>query len=100
MTGNASVFRSIELVAFYLRFGITLAHSANYYPQGNGLEESSNKNLIRIIRSNVVYVVSRIVSARVRNVTSRQHRQKMSKYVGKCRKTSKKYKNTHFFHFC
>jgi hypothetical protein len=31
-TDNTSVFRSVELVAFFLRFGITLAHSANYYP--------------------------------------------------------------------
>jgi hypothetical protein len=30
-TNNASVFRSIELVAFYLIFGITLSHLANYY---------------------------------------------------------------------
>jgi hypothetical protein len=30
-TDNASVFRSVELVAFFLRFGITLSHSANYY---------------------------------------------------------------------
>lgn len=27
-----------------------LAHSANYFPQGYGLAESSNKNLIRIIK--------------------------------------------------
>jgi hypothetical protein len=52
-TDNASVFRSVELVGFCLRFGITIAHSANYYPQGNGLAESSNKNLIRIIRRTV-----------------------------------------------
>ena len=25
-------------------------HSASYYPQGNGLAESSNKSLVRIIR--------------------------------------------------
>jgi transposase InsO family protein len=52
-TDTTSVFKSIELVAFCLRFGITLAHSTNYYPQGNGLAESSNKNLIRIIRRTV-----------------------------------------------
>jgi hypothetical protein len=40
-------------VAFCLRFGITLAHLANYYPQGNGLVESSNKNLIRIIKRTI-----------------------------------------------
>ena len=30
--------------------GIQLVHSTSYYPQGNGLAESSNKSLIRIIR--------------------------------------------------
>ena len=30
--------------------GIQLVHSTSYYPQGNGLAESSNKSLVRIIR--------------------------------------------------
>ena len=30
--------------------GIQLVHSTSYYPQGNGLVESSNKSLVRIIR--------------------------------------------------
>ena len=25
-------------------------HSSNYYPQGNGLVESSNKNLVRLLK--------------------------------------------------
>ena len=29
-------------------------YSANYYPQGNGLVESSNKNLIRILKKTVI----------------------------------------------
>ena len=29
--------------------GIQLVHSTSYYPQGNGLAESSNKSLVRII---------------------------------------------------
>jgi transposase InsO family protein len=49
-TDNASVFRSVELMTFCSQYNITLAHSTNYYPQGNGLAESSNKNLIRIIK--------------------------------------------------
>jgi hypothetical protein len=49
-TDNASVFRSVELLAFCSQYGITLAHAANYYPQGNDLAESSNKNIIMIIR--------------------------------------------------
>jgi len=30
--------------------GIKLVHSTSYYPQGNGLVESSNKSLIKIIK--------------------------------------------------
>jgi len=52
-TDNTSVSRSVELLAFCSKYGITLDHAANYYPQGNGLAESSNKNLIRIIRKTV-----------------------------------------------
>jgi transposase InsO family protein len=31
-------------------YNITLGHSTSYYPQGNGLVESSNKILTRIIK--------------------------------------------------
>jgi len=31
-------------------YSINLVHSTPYYPQGNELEKSSNKNLIRIIK--------------------------------------------------
>ena len=34
--------------------GIKLKYSANYYPQGNGLAKSSNKNLIKILKHTVV----------------------------------------------
>ena len=33
--------------------GIKLKYSASYYPQGNGLAESTNKNLIKIIKRTV-----------------------------------------------
>lgn len=49
------------------------------------------------ISINVDYIISGKVSAKVRNVNSRWQRQKISEYIGKCRKTSKKYKNNHFF---
>jgi hypothetical protein len=38
------------LAKFCEQFGIKLIHSTPYYPQGNGLAESSNKSLIRIIK--------------------------------------------------
>ena len=31
-----------------------LHYSTNYYPQGNGLAESTNKNLIRILKKTVI----------------------------------------------
>ena len=45
---NATYFSSIRLTAFSHEKGIKLHYSANYYPQGNCLAESTNKNLIRI----------------------------------------------------
>ena len=44
---NATYFSSITLTTFAHEKGIKLHYSANYYPQGNGLAESTNKNLIR-----------------------------------------------------
>ena len=47
---NAKYFSSIKMTEFALEYGIKLKHSANYYPQGNGLAESTNKNLVNIIK--------------------------------------------------
>ena len=51
---NAKYFSSIKLTAFSHDKGIKLCYSANYYLQGNGLAESSNKNLIRILKKIVI----------------------------------------------
>ena len=51
---NAKYFSSIKLTAFAHDKGIKLHYSANYYPQGNGLAESSNKNLNRILKKTVI----------------------------------------------
>ena len=51
---KASYFSSIKIIAFANENGIKLHYSANYYPQGNGLAESTNKNLIRILKKNVI----------------------------------------------
>ena len=37
-----------------MKKGIKLHYSANYYPQGNCLVESTNKNLIRILKKIVI----------------------------------------------
>lgn len=51
---NTTSFSSLRLYDFDLENSIVLKHSANYYPQGNGLAESSNKNLIRIIKKTLL----------------------------------------------
>jgi transposase InsO family protein len=50
VTENASPFQSEPLVKFCEKFEISLIHSTPYYPQGNGLAESSNKSLIKLIK--------------------------------------------------
>jgi transposase InsO family protein len=50
ITDNVASFRSEPLIKFCEHFGISLIHSTPYYPQGNGLAESSNKILIKIIK--------------------------------------------------
>ena len=50
VTNNAQAFKSKAMIDLCGSHNITLTHSMPYYPQGNGLVESSNKNLIRIIK--------------------------------------------------
>jgi hypothetical protein len=47
---NATAFKSKRMEKFCLDYNITLGHSTTYYPQGNGLAESSNKSLTRIVK--------------------------------------------------
>jgi hypothetical protein len=51
---NASYFSSLDLNVYALEKGIKLKYSTNYYPQGNGLVESTNKNLIKILKRTIV----------------------------------------------
>lgn len=50
MVDNATNFSSAEISFFYYDRGISLSHSSNYYPQGNGQAKSSNKNMINIMK--------------------------------------------------
>ena len=50
ITDNGPCFVSSEMSSFCFKYGIVLSHSSNYYPQGNGLAESSNKKLMTIIK--------------------------------------------------
>ena len=49
-TDNAKAFSKLEMSTFCMNHGITLSHSSNYYPQGNGLPKSCNKNLIKLLK--------------------------------------------------
>jgi hypothetical protein len=40
----------MALNEFFFKYGIVLSHSSNYYPQGNGLAESNNKNIMNIVK--------------------------------------------------
>eukprot|EP00253_Pinus_taeda_P004920 PITA_04920 len=50
---NASYFSGNAMFDFAIKIGFKLKYSANYYPQGNGLAESTNKNLIKIIKRTI-----------------------------------------------
>ena len=50
---NATYFSSILLTNFPLEKGIIIKYSTNYYPQRNGVAESTNKNLVRILKKTV-----------------------------------------------
>jgi len=47
---NATTFKSKMMTQFCDKYNINLGHSIAYYPQGNGLVESSNESLINIIK--------------------------------------------------
>ena len=50
VTQNATDFKSKKMINFCHKYHISLNHSTAYCPQGNGLVESSNKSLVRIIK--------------------------------------------------
>jgi hypothetical protein len=50
VTNNAQAFKSMAMISFCQKYNIVLGHSTTYYPQGNGLFESSNKILMNIIK--------------------------------------------------
>jgi hypothetical protein len=50
VTDNTQDFKSITMIIFCQKYNIILGHSIAYYPQGNGLAESSNKSLMTIVK--------------------------------------------------
>ena len=51
---NESYFSLIKLTEFANEKGMKLHYSTNYYPQGYGLDESTNKNIIRILKNTII----------------------------------------------
>ena len=51
---NVTYVSSLKLILFYLHKGIIMWYSYKYYLQGNGVDESLNKNLISILKKIVV----------------------------------------------
>jgi hypothetical protein len=47
---HAKIFSSSAIISFFHRYNIIIGHYTTYYPQGNGLVEFSNKNLMKIIK--------------------------------------------------
>lgn len=47
---NALAFVGSKISDWVVNNGVYLNTSSNYYPQGNGQDESTNKNLLRIIK--------------------------------------------------
>jgi hypothetical protein len=50
VTDNAKAFCSAEMSSFCFKYGIILSHTSDYYPQGNGQAELSNKTLMTIVK--------------------------------------------------
>jgi transposase InsO family protein len=47
---NGPAFFSTMMTQFLSKLGVKHFNSSSYYPQGNGHDESTNKNLVRIIK--------------------------------------------------
>jgi hypothetical protein len=52
---NAAYFYSTLLTEFFLDKRIIIRYSTNYSPRGNEVEESTNKNIVRILKKKVAY---------------------------------------------
>jgi transposase InsO family protein len=53
ITENGSIFIRSKFMEFCGQYGIIMGQSSNYYPQGNGLAESTNKTLFHILKKTI-----------------------------------------------
>jgi hypothetical protein len=76
ITDNGPAFISTKLTQFMAKIGVKHFTSSTYYPQGNGQVESTNKNLVRIIK--------RIIEEKPRDAGSSFHLISASKRTHQC----------------
>jgi len=50
ISDNGLSFIGADVIDFAMKYGIYWKTSSNYYPQGDGLAKSINKNLLRILK--------------------------------------------------
>jgi hypothetical protein len=53
LKNNGLIFIGSNFIEFCGPYGIITGQSSNYYPQGNGLVESTNKTLVQILKKTV-----------------------------------------------
>lgn len=53
ITDNAQVFCSSKFLYFCQKYNVILSHSTTYHLQGNGLAESTNKALMKILKKTI-----------------------------------------------
>jgi len=50
ITDNGSIFIGSKFIELCGQYRIIMGQSSNYYPQGNGLVESTNKTLVQVLK--------------------------------------------------
>jgi hypothetical protein len=60
ITEIVTAFHSKKIIDFFNQYHIGLGHSTAYYPQGNGLAESSNKTMVNIIKKTLQEILNRM----------------------------------------
>ena len=53
VTDYAQIFNSVKFINFCQTYNVIFSHSTAYHPQGNGLAESSNKTLVKILKKTI-----------------------------------------------
>lgn len=53
VTKNGKTFSGVKMIEFCQNHSILLHHSTPYYPQGDGLADSSDKSLVKVIKNNI-----------------------------------------------